>query len=79
MACSCITTFNYAVEFQDCNTIIYNDMSVWVEVPETYTIVITYSGGTLTQVVSNRNARVFGWYDNEWGYSERLKDFLLKV
>ena len=33
----------------------------------------------LTQVVSNRNARVFGWYDNEWGYSERLKDFLLKV
>ncbi len=21
--------------------------------------------------------RVFGWYDNEWGYSERLKDFLL--
>ncbi len=23
--------------------------------------------------------RVFGWYDNEWGYSERLKDFLLYV
>ena len=23
--------------------------------------------------------RVFGWYDNEWGYSMRLKDFLLKV
>ena len=22
-------------------------------------------------------AKVFGWYDNEWGYSERLKDFLL--
>lgn len=21
--------------------------------------------------------KVFGWYDNEWGYSERLKDFLL--
>lgn len=23
--------------------------------------------------------KVFGWYDNEWGYSERLKDFLLKL
>lgn len=23
------------------------------------------------------SAQVFGWYDNEWGYSERLKDFLL--
>lgn len=22
---------------------------------------------------------VFGWYDNEWGYSARLKDFLLEV
>jgi len=21
--------------------------------------------------------KIFGWYDNEWGYSERLKDFLL--
>ncbi len=33
----------------------------------------------LTQVVGSRNARIFGWYDNEWGYSERLKDFLLKI
>ena len=24
-------------------------------------------------------AKIFGWYDNEWGYSERLKDFLLSV
>lgn len=23
--------------------------------------------------------KVFGWYDNEWGYSMRLKDFLLSV
>jgi glyceraldehyde 3-phosphate dehydrogenase len=23
--------------------------------------------------------KVFGWYDNEWGYSERLKDFLLQA
>lgn len=23
-------------------------------------------------------AHVFGWYDNEWGYSSRLKDFLLR-
>jgi glyceraldehyde 3-phosphate dehydrogenase len=23
--------------------------------------------------------KTFGWYDNEWGYSERLKDFLIFV
>ncbi len=25
----------------------------------------------------SRTVKVFGWYDNEWGYSQRLKDFLL--
>ena len=34
--------------------------------------------GLLTQVQGNM-VKVFGWYDNEWGYSERLKDFLMKV
>jgi glyceraldehyde 3-phosphate dehydrogenase len=29
--------------------------------------------------VCGRMAKVFGWYDNEWAYSERLKDFLLFV
>lgn len=24
-------------------------------------------------------AKVLGWYDNEWGYSQRLKDFLMTV
>lgn len=23
--------------------------------------------------------KVFGWYDNEWGYCERLKDFLMSI
>lgn len=23
--------------------------------------------------------KVFGWYDNEWGYSERMKDFLVRA
>ncbi len=32
----------------------------------------------MTQAIGN-HAQVFGWYDNEWGYSERLKDFLLFV
>lgn len=34
--------------------------------------------GLLTDVRGNCG-KVFGWYDNEWGYSERLKDFLLNV
>lgn len=32
----------------------------------------------LTQASGNM-AKVFGWYDNEWGYSMRLKDFLLSL
>ncbi len=31
---------------------------------------LTKANGTMCQL--------FGWYDNEWGYSERLKDFLMK-
>lgn len=32
--------------------------------------------GLLTNV-NGQMAQVFGWYDNEWGYSQRMKDFLL--
>jgi glyceraldehyde 3-phosphate dehydrogenase len=32
----------------------------------------------LTSVTGNIG-KIFGWYDNEWGYSVRLKDFLLHV
>lgn len=32
---------------------------------------LTSTNGTMGQV--------FGWYDNEWGYSERMKDFLMYV
>lgn len=32
---------------------------------------------SLMTQASGNTGRVFGWYDNEWGYSERLKDFLL--
>ncbi len=33
--------------------------------------------GLLTEVMGN-TARITGWYDNEWGYSCRLKDFLVR-
>ncbi len=34
--------------------------------------------GLLTKVHGTMG-KVFGWYDNEWAYSVRLKDFLLYV
>lgn len=40
-----------------------------------YSVVID---GLLTDV-RGTCGKVFGWYDNEWGYSERLKDFLMRV
>ena len=30
----------------------------------------------LTKVVDNNMAKVFGWYDNEWGFSSRVRDLL---
>ena len=33
--------------------------------------------GLLTEVIGSLG-KVFGWYDNEWAYSCRLKDFLIK-
>jgi glyceraldehyde 3-phosphate dehydrogenase len=30
----------------------------------------------LTKVVDGRLAKVFSWYDNEWGFSNRMKDLL---
>lgn len=33
--------------------------------------------GTLTKVIGKRLLKVISWYDNEWGYSCRLKDLAL--
>ena len=35
--------------------------------------------GKLTDTNGENMGKVFGWYDNEWAYSVRLKDFLLGV
>ncbi|MGH7050284.1 MAG: erythrose-4-phosphate dehydrogenase, partial [Acetobacteraceae bacterium] len=33
---------------------------------------------TQTAVVDGRLARVMGWYDNEWGFSNRMVDTAVK-
>jgi glyceraldehyde 3-phosphate dehydrogenase len=33
----------------------------------------------LTTVTGQNLGKAFGWYDNEWGYSCRLRDFLMKT
>jgi glyceraldehyde 3-phosphate dehydrogenase len=33
----------------------------------------------LTMTTGKNMSKIFGWYDNEWGYSNRLKDFLKLV
>ncbi len=40
-----------------------------------YSVVID----TLLIQADGHMSKIFGWYDNEWGYSMRLKDFLLKI
>jgi glyceraldehyde 3-phosphate dehydrogenase len=34
---------------------------------------------TLTQVLGDRFAKVCAWYDNEWGFSNRMIDLALIV
>ena len=33
----------------------------------------------LTKVISGKTAKLFSWYDNEWGYSSRTAELLTKV
>lgn len=34
---------------------------------------------TLTMVLDGKMAKVLAWYDNEWGYSSRLRDLILHI
>ena len=34
---------------------------------------------TLTAVIDKRFVKAFGWYDNEWGYSNRVVDLIAYV
>jgi len=34
---------------------------------------------TLTKVIEGRMVKVIAWYDNEWGYSSRLRDLILYI
>lgn len=33
----------------------------------------------LTRVLESRMVKVIAWYDNEWGYSTRVKDLIMKI
>ena len=35
--------------------------------------------GNLTKVIEKRMVKVISWYDNEWGYSSRLRDLILYI
>lgn len=35
--------------------------------------------GALTKVIGNRMVKVIAWYDNEWGYSCRVRDLILYI
>ncbi|NOS94430.1 MAG: type I glyceraldehyde-3-phosphate dehydrogenase [Cyclobacteriaceae bacterium] len=35
--------------------------------------------GTLTKVTNGTHAKLLAWFDNEWGYSNRLADWLIKM
>ncbi|MFG6638224.1 glyceraldehyde-3-phosphate dehydrogenase, partial [Sulfitobacter sp. 1A12126] len=32
-----------------------------------------------TQEIEHRQLRVFGWYDNEWGFSARMLDMASRI
>jgi glyceraldehyde 3-phosphate dehydrogenase len=34
---------------------------------------------SLTKVLQGNMVKILSWYDNEWGYSTRLKDLMLYI
>ena len=34
---------------------------------------------TQTQVINNKFCRILSWYDNEWGFSNRMIDTMLDI
>jgi glyceraldehyde 3-phosphate dehydrogenase len=34
---------------------------------------------SVTKVIDGRMVKVLAWYDNEWGYSSRLRDLALYI
>ncbi|HMT01763.1 MAG TPA: hypothetical protein PKD00_00395 [Burkholderiales bacterium] len=41
MACNCVKDFGYIITADTCKRLLYQDVSVWMEMPEEYTITIT--------------------------------------
>ena len=35
--------------------------------------------GPSTRVIGNKMVKVLAWYDNEWGYSTRVRDLILHI
>jgi glyceraldehyde 3-phosphate dehydrogenase len=35
--------------------------------------------GSFTRVIEGRAVKVLSWYDNEWGYSSRLRDLIVYI
>lgn len=44
MSCFCIKDFSYNITYNTCKRILYQDNSVWVNIPDTYDIRIKYPG-----------------------------------
>ena len=74
---------NLAAAFQDAATTYLKNI---VAVTDEQLVSSDFSGNSNSViidmslfVVQGTIARTSGWYDNEWGYSCRLKDFLMMV
>jgi glyceraldehyde 3-phosphate dehydrogenase len=59
----------------------YEDILVYIEEPLVSSDFITsnascYIDAELTNVIGSNLVKVFGWYDNEWGFSTRVVDLI---
>lgn len=67
-----------------CNTPRWQGIVAWTEEPLVSSDIIGRSESAivdleLTQLVDGDMLKVFAWYDNEWGYSNRLVEQVIKV
>ena len=73
-----VDSINRAMESAQSNILGYNDKSL-VSIDFTHDAHSAIFDATLTKVIDNNVLHITAWYDNEWGFSNRMCDTAVAI